>query len=183
VVALRGDAIVACNEVATTRQVPLPSITGQHHARFAVLCARAAYESGETDGETDGGFIAWADGWLTGMDNSGVGARSLADELNAEAHRGVALTHPHLLMGANAARSAMHASRTSFLAGRARDEENTRAIELATEAVRTALRMTRIDLPALAEQVIPKPVAPILPTRASASAPSTPHRILRALPT
>ena len=35
-----GEAIVACREVTTTAQVPIPTLTGMHHARFAVLCAR-----------------------------------------------------------------------------------------------------------------------------------------------
>jgi hypothetical protein len=75
----------------------------------------------------------------------------------------------------------MHASRLAWLVGRARDEENSRAIDLATEAIRTALRMTRLDLPALAEQAVPKVEGPIPPTRPAA--PASPHRILRALPT
>src|SRR5438067_13426989 len=59
---------VACRDVKTTRQVALPNLTALHHARFAVLCARAAYEDG-LHGEE---FTAWADGWLAGQDNSGI---------------------------------------------------------------------------------------------------------------
>jgi class 3 adenylate cyclase len=175
--ATRGDAIVACGEVATTRQVTLPTLTGLHHARFAVLCARVAL----ADGEEGAQFADWADGWLAGQDNSGVGARALADAFEDEAHSGTDLAHPEVLMAANAARAAMHASRLAWLVGRARDEENSRAIDLATEAIRTALRMTRLDLPALAEQAVPKVEGPIPPTRPAA--PASPHRILRALPT
>jgi hypothetical protein len=84
-------------------------------------------------------------------------------------------------MAANAARSAMHAARVSFLAGRAREEESARAIELATEAVHTALRMARLDLPSLAEQVVPKVASPVVPIRPISN--PIPNRILRALPT
>jgi hypothetical protein len=172
------EAVVDCHEVTTTRQAPLPNLTAQHHARFAVLCARAAYAGGAREAQ----FNAWADGWLAGHDSSGVDARALADELEAEAHRGVSLTHPEELMAANAARAAAQASKLSWLAGRARDQENTRAIDLASEAVRTALRITRLDLLALAEQASPRPVSPVPPLRGSAS-PVTRNRILRALPT
>src|SRR5438067_2069579 len=118
-----GDALVACREVTTLRQVALPTLTAQHHARFAVLCTQAAWDGGL--GATE--FNSWANSWLAGQDTSGVNARELADELEAEAHRGTGLAHPELLMGANAARAAVHASKISWLVGRARDEENSRA--------------------------------------------------------
>ena len=54
------------------------------------------------------------------------------------------------MMAANAVRSAMHAAGLSLRGGREHAEETARAIHFATEAVRTALRMTRLDLPALA---------------------------------
>jgi hypothetical protein len=169
-----SDGVVACQEVTTLRQVPLPTVTGMHHARFAVMCARVAYEGGEHGRK----FVDWASGWLAGQDSSGVNARAIADELEGEAHRGSRLAHPEEMMAANAARSAMHASRLSWLAGRAREEESARAIELAGEAVRTALRMTRLDLAGLANQVLPQAVGPV-----SAVIPPAPGRILRALPT
>ena len=173
-----GEAILDCHEVTTTRQVPLPTLTGEHHARFAVLCARAAYQGGSHQAE----FDAWADGWLVGNDSSGVAARALADELEAEAHRGTGLAHPEELMAANAARAAAHASMLSWLVGRARDQGNTAAIGLASEAVRTALRITRLDLIALAEQALPRSAAPVPAVRPAAATLSR-NRILRALPT
>jgi hypothetical protein len=171
------DAIIACREVTTTRQVALPTLTAQHHARFAVHCARAAYEGGAYENE----FRGWADGWLAGQDSSGTNARALADKLEGEARRGYELTHPEDLMAANAARSALHATRVSWLAGRAREEENARAIELAAEAVHTALRIANLDLPALADLVVPSVAGQVLPTVRQAAPP--PNRILRALPT
>jgi class 3 adenylate cyclase len=172
-----GEAIVACGEVTTTRQVALPALTGLHHARFAVLCAKAALDGGAYARE----FANWADGWLAGQDNSGVAARALADELEREAHDGVVLVHPELLMAANAARAATHASRLSWLVGRARDAENTRATDLASEVLHTALRLTRLDVPALAEQVLPQ-AAPVLSAQPTSAA-GAPDRILKALPT
>lgn len=172
-----GDAVVECHEVTTLRQVPLPTVNGKHHAVFAVLCAREAYGSSEHEAE----FNDWAASWLAGQDSSGVEARQLADMLANEAHRGTGMTMPEEQMLANAARAAAHASKLSFLAGRARDEENARAIECAAEAVHTAMRITQLDLIALAEQAVPQTPAPLTPLR-TAPVLAT-NRILRALPT
>jgi len=171
-----GDAIVACREVTATRQVALPTLTAQHHALFAVHCARAAYEGGLHESE----FRAWADCWLAGQDSSGASARALVDELE-DGDRDSLLAPPGDRMAANAARAAMHAARVSWLAGLAREEESARAIELATETVHTALRMARLDLPSLADQVLPKGTGPVPPVRPLT--PPIPNRILRALPT
>jgi class 3 adenylate cyclase len=146
-----GDAIVACREVTTTRQVSMLMLTGMHHARFAVLCARAANAAG-SDENTE--FGQWAEGWLSGQDRSGIAARALATALEAEADRGTTVGHPEGMMAANAARSAMHASGLSLRGGREHAEETNRAIHFATEAVRTALRMTRMDLPAFADKAV-----------------------------
>lgn len=171
------QVIVACREVTTLRQIALPTLTAQQHARFAVLCARAAYEGAEHERE----FCAWADGWLAGQDSSGMNARDLADELEAEAGAGSQVKHPEHLMAADAARAAMHASRVSWLAGRAREDEIAQALKFATEAVRTALRITQLDLPTLASEVVSNGAAPVASTRP----PITPvaDRILKALPT
>ena len=141
------------------------------------LCAQAAYRGGLHAPE----FDAWADGWLAGQDSSGIDAREIADELENEALRGLELARPEEMMAAKAARAAMHAARQSWLAGRARDEENTRAIELSTEVLHTALRITQLDLPALAAQALPQMATPVAPTHL-VSAPAA-SRILRASPT
>jgi len=171
------DAMVLCREVRTLRPVAPPTLTGMHHARFAVVCAQEAYKGGLHASE----FDAWAEGWLAGVHSSGLDAREIADELENEALSGLELARPEEMMAANAARAAMHAARQSWLAGRARDEENTRAIELATEVLHTALRITELDLPALAATALPQMVAPVAPTRV-VSAPVA-SRILRAVPT
>jgi hypothetical protein len=171
------SAVIECREVTTLRQVPLPTVTGKHYAHFAVLCAGAAYEGEEHCAE----FNDWAAGWLTGQDSSGVDARGLADTLADQAHRGAGMALPEIVMLAHAARAAAHASRLSWLVGRARDEENARAIECAVEAVHIAMRITRLDLVSLAEQAVPKTLAPVTPLRYASAAAG--DRILRALPT
>jgi class 3 adenylate cyclase len=173
-----GDGVLMCNQVTITRQATLPTLTGVHFARFAVLCARAACEG--TRYEDD--FGSWAAAWLAGGDSSGTGARELADELEREARPSQdteLLTLPLPLMLANAARAALHASKLGWLVARARDEENARAAACAAEAVHTAMRLTQLDLRALSEQAMPKPVS--VPGVRPKTLP--PDRILRALPT
>jgi class 3 adenylate cyclase len=147
----RREAIVACREVTTTAQVPIPTLTGMQHARFAVLCAREAFAAG---GDDDTEFDHWALGWLSGHDGSGIGARAMAAELEAEAARGSVAREAETMMVANAARSAMHAAGLSLRGGREHAEETTKAIHFATEAVRTALNMVDMDLPTLADQAL-----------------------------
>ena len=172
-----AGGVLECREVTTLRQVGLPGLTGQHHAIFAVLCARTACR-----GQNAAAFGDWAASWLAGEDASGINARELADALERQARPDPdsGLTLPHELMLANAARSAAHAAKLSWLPGRARDEENARAIECASRAVHTALRMARLDPVALADQAVPKLTA-VPPMRPRT--PVTPVRILRALPT
>ena len=152
-----GDATVACHTVTTLKQVPIPTVTGVQHARFAVLCAQAAYSSGPHAVD----FHHWADGWLAGNDASGVNARAMADMLEAEADRGYGVVNLEEMMAANAARSAAHAARLSWLAGRERNDTNTQAIQCATQAVHTALRLTLLDLPLLADRSMPGPVSAV----------------------
>jgi class 3 adenylate cyclase len=177
-----GSAVLLCSHVTVRRQATLPNLTGLHYARFAVLCARTACEG--TRYEDD--FGGWAAGWLGGEDSSGTVARELAELLEREARLGSnpdLLTLPLPLMLANAARAAMHASKLSWLVGRARDEENARAVACTAEAVHIALRMAQLDLGALAEQCMPRLVAaPVAPLARGVSAASA-DRILRALPT
>jgi class 3 adenylate cyclase len=146
-----GDATIACGQVQTLRQVSLPTVNGQQHARFAVLCARAAYAGGLYATE----FANWADGWLAGHDSSGVNARAMADMLEHEANRGYGVVNDEDMMAANAARAATHAARLSWLVGRERNDTSAQAIQCAVQSVETALRTAHMDLPALAEQAIP----------------------------
>lgn len=177
-----GSAIVLCQKVTVTRQATLPTLSGMHYARFAVLAAQAACEG--TRYEED--FGGWANGWLAGEDSSGAVARELAEALERNARPGQnpdLLTLPLPLMLANAARAAMHASKLPWLVGRARDEESARALACAGEAVRTALRMRQLDLSALALEAAPRSASgqPVTPLRVAP--PLAADRILRALPT
>jgi class 3 adenylate cyclase len=143
-------AVVSCRRVTTTRQVPLPRLTAQDYARFAVLCAREAYVSGLFASE----FEAWSKVWLAGQDRSTENSRAIAETLETDAHRGGRLMYPETLAAAHAARSAVHAARTAFLGGRARDEETLRAAEIAAEAVHLSARVTRLDLVAIADRAV-----------------------------
>jgi len=147
----RGEAIVTCREVTTLAQVPIPTLTGMQHARFAVLCAREAYAA-VTDEDPE--FDHWAAGWLSGQDGSGIGARAMAGTLEAQAERGAVAHEAQSMMVANAARSAMHAAGLSLRGGREHTEETSKAVHFATEAVRTALSMADMDLPTLADQAV-----------------------------
>ncbi len=151
-----GEGDVLCENVLAVRQVPLPTMTALDYARFAVLCAQAAYTAGELAVE----FSQWAESFMAGMDASGVNARAIADRLE-----GAASFDEHAeIMAANAARAATHAARTSWLAGRARDEEIARAADLAAEAVGLAMRLAHLDMADLAEKAV-KAQAPALSLR------------------
>jgi hypothetical protein len=145
------NGIVECHEMTALRQVALPTLSAQDYARFAVLCAREAYAGGAL--ETD--FADWADLWLGGLDSSGVAARAMADSLESEAHRGSGIMDQQAVMAANAAGAAVHAARTTWMAGRARDAELTSCIGAAGEAVRAAQLMAHLDLAELAETAVP----------------------------
>jgi len=172
-----AHATVGCRDAKAVRIVPLPPLTGMHFARFAVLCARAAYADGMHGEE----FVGWADGWLTGQDNSGISARELADELERAAERGSGMSRPEELMAANAGALRGACGQDDVACRRARDEEAARAIDHAAEAVHFAMRFTKLDLPAMAEQAMHQipaalPTARVAPTIAAT-------RILTALPT
>jgi class 3 adenylate cyclase len=143
-----GAATVECSRVVARRQVAIPNSNAQELARFAVLCAQMASEEEPLTAE----FRHWADGWLAGQDSSGVQAREIADGLESGSRDADSLANPEVRMAANAARAAMHSARTAWLAGRARDEENARAVELSGDAIGLALRLARLDLVELAER-------------------------------
>jgi hypothetical protein len=168
-----------CREVTTLRQVPMPALTGRDHARFAVLCARETFDAGDLQSD----FSAWAEGWLAGHDRSGTEARALAEVLEARALRDGGLTHPTELMAGYAARAAQYATSTAWLTGRARDVDNQRAIDLAAEAVRGALRIhDELDLPQLAAEALDD-AADAIAVRPARWRPASLVAILRARPT
>jgi len=67
--------------------------------------------------------------------------------------------------------------------GRARDEENVRAVTCASEAVHIALRMTQLDLVALADEAMPRAATASVPPVSRVAGQISADRILRALPT
>jgi class 3 adenylate cyclase len=152
-----GEATVECARVTARRQVTMPSATAHDLARFAVLCAQAASDGDPQLTE----FRHWADGWLAGQDASGVQAREIGNALESDASGDDSLAQPELRMAANAARAAHHSARTSWLAGRARDEENARSIELSAQAVDMALRLVQLDLRDLADRAVRSSGSPL----------------------
>jgi class 3 adenylate cyclase len=143
---------IFATSVTAVEQVPMPTLVALDFARFAVSCAREAFSAGLLGIE----FTSWSKGWLAGQDRSGEEARALAEALETEAYRfGGGYMHPEMLAAANAARTAVHAARTAYLGGRARDEETERTAEVAAEAVHLASRVARLDLVALADQAVP----------------------------
>src|SRR6266508_4957346 len=119
------------------------------------MCAQAAFPDAADAIE----FSQWTESWLAGLDNSGVAARAMADAMESASDRGSGVAQHEQLMAANAARAAMHAARTAWLSGRARDEEIARCAELAAEAVDMALRLANFDAAELAERAVKSPAA------------------------
>ncbi|HEY3063226.1 MAG TPA: adenylate/guanylate cyclase domain-containing protein [Chloroflexota bacterium] len=156
-----GEGIVESDQVRGVRQVPLPPANPVDYARFSVLCAQAAFAVGTDAVE----FSQWAESWLAGLDNSGVAARAMADAMESASDRGSGVAQHEELMAANAARAALHAARTAWMVGRARDEEIARCAELAAEAVGLALHRTHLDLPEVAERALQGSSAPALSLR------------------
>jgi hypothetical protein len=139
-----------CHEVTTEQQISMPTLGADDFARFAVLCVREAYAGGGREDE----FMDWTERWLTGMDPSGIAARELADDLWRDAQRGGVISDVREEMASYAARAAMHAARTRWTAGRAREEELASATACTADAVRTAMQLGNLDLPELAEAAV-----------------------------
>ncbi len=156
-----GEGIVESDQVRAVRKVPLPPANPVDYARFSVMCAQAAFPDAADAIE----FSQWTESWLAGLDNSGVAARAMADAMESASDRGSGVAQHEQLMAANAARAAMHAARTAWLSGRARDEEIARCAELAADAVDLALHRTDLDLAELAERALKMPLAPALSLR------------------
>jgi hypothetical protein len=175
------EAVQDVTTITALRIVALPTLSCQDYARFAAVCARAAYGDGALARE----YGTWVDTWLAGEDSSGVGARSIADTLEAQAHRGTRVANPPEVMAAKAARAAMLAARTAWLSGRTREEESARAADMAHEAMRMALRIAPapLDLRQLAERALPSVREGVRPVHSAAIPPAIASRILSALPT
>ena len=53
---------VGCVTLTTTKQIEMPIVTTEQRVRFAILCATEVYE--------EPGFVAWAEGWLSGKNQA-----------------------------------------------------------------------------------------------------------------
>ncbi|MDR5729422.1 MAG: hypothetical protein RB191_18570 [Terriglobia bacterium] len=62
--------------VTTVREIPLPKISVEQRARFAILCAKAVHRRPT--------FLLWADRWLSGEDRSSATAWAWAAAWAAE---------------------------------------------------------------------------------------------------
>src|SRR3990167_450798 len=57
---------LGCSALTLRREIPVPVITTEQRVMFALWCALAVYRSP--------GFVAWAEGWLSGRDRSASAA-------------------------------------------------------------------------------------------------------------
>jgi len=65
-----GQLKCGCKTLTTVREIPLPEITEEMRARFAILCAKEVC--------ADLSWNAWADKWLSGEDRSVEAAKAAA---------------------------------------------------------------------------------------------------------
>ena len=82
-----------CHSMTLLEELPLPVITTEQRAAFAIRCALEVY--------TDPAFVRWAEAWLSGEDRSADAARAAAYAANAAAY------------AANAANAAYAAARAA----------------------------------------------------------------------
>ncbi len=141
---------IPCTEATALKQHPLPKLSSEDRARFAVLATREAYRSGLFANE----FDEWSRTWLAGKDRSADAARKMMGEAENDAYRESGLSNIGALAASKAAEAAMHAARAAWLRGRAADEEALTVERSAAEAVHLATRVARLDLGALADQAL-----------------------------
>ena len=85
-----------CHSMTLLEELPLPVITTEQRAAFAIRCALEVY--------TDPAFVRWAEAWLSGEDRSADAARAAARAANAAAYA------TYTAYAADAARAAAHAA-------------------------------------------------------------------------
>ena len=66
-----GQLKCGCKTLTTVREIPLPEITEEMRARFAILCAKEVC--------ADLSWNAWADKWLSGEDRSVEAAKAAVE--------------------------------------------------------------------------------------------------------
>ena len=90
-----------CHSMTLLEELPLPVITTEQRAAFAIRCALEVY--------TDPAFVRWAEAWLSGEDRSADAARAAARAANAAAYATYAADAAHA--AANAAYAARGVNR------------------------------------------------------------------------
>ncbi len=154
-VAVRGEvepesAQIPCTEATALRAVGMPRLTAEDRARFAVLATRSAYRNGLFVED----FSQWSRKWLAGQDRAADAARQIQTLAENDAYRGSQLANLGALAASKAAEAAVHAARGAWLRGRAADEEAAIVVQAAAEALRVAMRVSRLDVVELANQAV-----------------------------
>ena len=150
-----GQLKCGCKTLTTVREIPLPAITTEMRARFAILCAK--------DVCACHAWNAWADKWISGEDRSAAAARAAADAAwkaadgAACAARAAAAARAAYDAAAWAAEAAEAAAASAYAAYRASWAAAWSAAGAAEAAASAAYRSTRsaccdIDLAAIAEK-------------------------------
>jgi hypothetical protein len=129
---------VGCSELTLVREIPVPEVTPEQRVSFALTCALAVHR--------DPGFVAWADGWLSGKHRSTAAADSAAGAAE-EAARAARAGARAALAAAGAAGAAEEAALAAAWAALAA-EEAAWAAAWAAEADRS------LDLGALARNAL-----------------------------
>ena len=102
-----------CHSMTLLEELPLPVITTEQRAAFAIRCALEVY--------TDPAFVRWAEAWLSGEDRSADAARAAAYAANAAAYAANAANAAYAAARADAraAAYAANAANAAYAAARA----------------------------------------------------------------
>lgn len=66
---------VGCTRLTAIRRMDVPQVTTGQRVKFGILCALEVYR--------EPGFVAWAEGWLSGKDGTQENAREMLRIINA----------------------------------------------------------------------------------------------------
>lgn len=137
-----GQLKCGCKTLTTIREIPLPEITAEMRARFAILCAK--------DVCACSAWNAWADKWLSGEDRSAEAA-AVAARASYDAARAAWAAEAAAAYWASSSSAALAAEAAAAAAYWAL------AAEAAKAAASAAYRSTRaaccgVDLAAIAEK-------------------------------
>lgn len=148
-----GQLKCGCATLTTIREIPLPKITAEMRARFAILCAK--------DVCACHAWNAWADKWISGEDRSAAAARAAADAAWKAADGAACAARAAAAAAAEAAEAAEAAAASAYAAYRASWAAAWSVQWAAEAAASAAYRLTRsaccgMDLAAIAEKACAK---------------------------